>query len=804
MVKKWPTILIAITIVIAAGIFYYYQSKNREPVESALPFLRVEGKDIVTESGKQITLKGINFGSWLLWEGCALGILNCEDYPEYKLRAELESRIDKGKVDQFFNSFSENFIREDDFLRVKELGLNFVRLGFHYRYVQAYELTALDQAVQWAKENGIYVILNMHAAPGAQAPAYFADSDGNAYLWENEADQEQYFELWEVLAERYKNEPTIAGYEILNEPEAEDGTQVADLYQNTIERIRNIDGRHIAFLDGNHYASDFSIFKPPLTKNAVYVFHTYVSKLEELQQLVKEKEYLDFQKQYQTPIMCNEFDEYGFTNFFEKNDIHWAPWTYKSLNEAGPFYSASQDNVWRKWITGFHLDDTSKRNFRDSLLETIKNSPLPDSAKKELADNLGSLKRTAFELGNKFPDQYGELKKVADKYQELIKIKDKLWLDDFAESLNTMPDSEYQSLMESLRTEYWTNQENDSAIDQALLLENKTNLICRLMGQGKTQDNTGDIWEGDLGASFIYDSKLHLITGDTGSGANFAPNAMATTSDTNAADCLDLSWSTNEQGGPTPPFPLIEPDSTVPSGAISINGTIYVFMMDVTDWTHPAKARSLLVKSENGSQSFFQVWENEVDRKFVNIAPVIGNHPLEQNKQAVYLVASGQYRQSPVYLAYAELDEIENESAYHYFTGTSGGVAQWNENQAEAVPIINDVKVGELSVQWNRYLNQWLIAYFDYDKQPANLYFRSADNLWEAWSEEKLVFSGSERYDWYQSQTTRIGTQNPWGTPYGGYLLPDNYNDSRKTYFVLSLWNPYSIFLMEANLDSIF
>jgi len=63
-----------------------------------------------------------------------------------------------------------------------------------------------------------------------------------------------------------------------------------------------------------------------------------------------------------------------------------------------------------------------------------------------------------------------------------------------------------------------------------------------------------------------------------------------------------------------------------------------------------------------------------------------------------------------------------------------------------------------------------------------------------------LVFSGSEKYDWYKTEQTRKGPVD-WGGPYGGYLLPES---GRIAYFTLSLWIPYSIFLMEADLQEIF
>lgn len=329
--------------------------------------------------------------------------------------------------------------------------------------------------------------------------------------------------------------------------------------------------------------------------------------------------------------------------------------------------------------------------------------------------------------------------------------------------------------------------------------DDHTSMICRLMGKAKTETIDGNIWEGDLGISFNHNQQLYILTGDTGTGDTFAPNAMAYSNDTDASDCLDFNWSTKPNGAPQNFFPFIDPDSTVPGGAISHNGTMYVFMMDVLRWDDPVMARSLLIKSDDDGKNFSLVWKDERDSKFINISPVLAEHPSIPNQQVVYLIASGKYRESPVYLAYAEVEDIEDKSKYHYYTGLENGLPQWSNQENRAVPVVNKVKVGELSVQWNSYLNQWLLAFFDYNSK--NMYFRTADNLWGEWSGPKLVISGSVKYDWYGTRTNRLGQEIDWSKPYAPYLLPDEYNQDEKVYYIMSLWVPYSIFLMETDLS---
>lgn len=442
-------------------------NSNQSDKEENLTFLQTSGQNIVDENDNVIFLKGVNFGSWLLWEGCALGILDCASWPEYKLRQQMEAKMPKEKVDLFFNAILNNFIQKEDFIEAKKLGLNFIRLGFHHRYVQE-NPTILDQAVGWAKEAGIYVILNMHAAPGAQAPAYFADSDGVAHLWASPQFQEEFINDWKILANRYKDEPTVAGYEILNEPDAVNGNQVTDLYQRAIATIRQTDNRHIIFLDGNHYAGDFSIFPKPLAENTVYVFHDYITTLAGLQNDINRNGYQDFQKKFNVPLMCNEFDDhyfYPFTDYFNVNNINWAPWQYKSLNNNPPFFGATADNRWRLWIEEINSknnqDLLSKKSIANELINLTNNSQLSSTAKADLLaiiNNFDNSKNQFNSLIVKYPNDSQELKRLKSEYDKLISNNNIIAANNFTDAVAQLSDQQIEDLAKSLQTQYFTNQ----------------------------------------------------------------------------------------------------------------------------------------------------------------------------------------------------------------------------------------------------------------------------------------------------------------------------------------------------------
>ena len=349
-----------------------------------------------------------------------------------------------------------DFITEDDFRNASDAGLDYVRLPFHHRYVTENGETELDRAIQWASEHGIYVILDMHAAPGCQNSDYHSDSDGTAGLWDGPEHQAEFIHLWEILAIRYKDEPAIAGYELLNEPVAPDGAMLTDLYRRTISAVREIDDRHIIFLDGNDYASDFSAFEPPLADNTVYVLHTYAG-VDEAQR--QARQYLDFRDRCDVPVMCNEFGEYGLTGVFGGEELHPAWWSYKMVR-AGPdvpYLYMPRDNPWNLWLKEV---SGTRRAYQAKLqadsLEVIDLSAVSPLLKQALSDMIAATgrldKKEVIRLARSHPDDGPELEGV---YLEVRGINIAAEADAMAQSLGSMSPGELENLAWSLGSGNW-------------------------------------------------------------------------------------------------------------------------------------------------------------------------------------------------------------------------------------------------------------------------------------------------------------------------------------------------------------
>lgn len=248
-----------------------------------LSWLHTEGKYIVNEAGEKVFLRGVCFGGWLNMENFISG------YPgsESSVREAIRSELGEERYEAFFRSFLDYFITESDLKFLKEMGATVVRVPFNYRHFEddmkpgqfkESGFYYLDRVVEWGKKHGIYVILDLHAAPGWQSDGWHCDnSTGVATLWQHADFQNRVAELWKFIADHYKDEPWVAGYNVLNEPQAPSMDILNRCYRQWTEAIRKIDSRHLIFLEGNNFSVDFEGLDEPFADNLVYSSHNYMS-----------------------------------------------------------------------------------------------------------------------------------------------------------------------------------------------------------------------------------------------------------------------------------------------------------------------------------------------------------------------------------------------------------------------------------------------------------------------------------------------------------------------------------------------
>lgn len=348
-------------------------------------FLRVKGTQIVNQKGENVLLRGIGLGGWMLQEGYMLRV-NGEGQ-QHKIRAGIERLIGPERTQQFYDAWLDNHTTKADIDSMKAWGFNSVRLPMHFNLYtlpvdkepvagqntwleKGFAMT--DSLLSWCKANNMYLILDLHAAPGGQGnDLNISDRDGSKpSLWESEPDRLKTVALWKKLAERYHDEPYIGAYDILNEPnygfedpendknglKEQNNVPLKQLMQDITKAIREVDGRHIIIIEGNGWGNNYNGILPPWDRNMVLSFHKYWN----LNDTKSIQHILDFRQKYNVPVWLGETGENSnvwFTEairLLEKNNIGWSWWPLKKLGANNPLEIRSNEKYMRviNYISG--------------------------------------------------------------------------------------------------------------------------------------------------------------------------------------------------------------------------------------------------------------------------------------------------------------------------------------------------------------------------------------------------------------------------------------------------------------------
>jgi aryl-phospho-beta-D-glucosidase BglC (GH1 family) len=212
-------------------------------------------------------------------------------------------------------------------------------------------------------------------------------------LFENPESQELTVQIWQKLAERYRDEAMVIGYDLLNEPIATyfDTTYFNPLlepvYEKIVAGIRKVDPNHLIFLGGAQWNNNFKVFGPPFDNKLVYTFHKYW--MEVKQEAIQE--YVDFSNKYHVPVWMGESgenkDEWitAYRTLLEKNGIGWCFWPYKKLDATSCVVSI---NKYPEWDAIIHFANQPRTNFEDIR----KNRPSETTIDAALAKYLENIK----------------------------------------------------------------------------------------------------------------------------------------------------------------------------------------------------------------------------------------------------------------------------------------------------------------------------------------------------------------------------------------------------------------------------
>jgi len=355
---------------------------------SAQSFLKADGKKIVDESGKNVLLRGMGLGGWMIQEGYMLHVN--KDSRQYRIRERLEELMGAAETKEFYDTWLANNTRKIDIDSMRRWGFNSVRLPMHYNLYtlpiekepvagqntwidKGFKMT--DDLLAWCKANHMYLILDLHATPGGQGNDLNI-SDRNTdvpSLWDSEANKQKMIALWRKLADRYKNEPNIAGYDIINEPnwgfddpandknglKEKTNAPLRKLMVDITAAIRGVDKKHIIIIEGNGWGNNYNGILPTWDKNMVLSFHKYwnFNDQKSVEHIIKTRD------QYNVPAWIGETGENSNVwlteeiRLLEKNNLGWALWPLKKMGNNNPIEIPSNlnyDDVTNYLNTGKH------------------------------------------------------------------------------------------------------------------------------------------------------------------------------------------------------------------------------------------------------------------------------------------------------------------------------------------------------------------------------------------------------------------------------------------------------------------
>lgn len=338
-------------------------------------FLKASGTKIIDGQGQNVLLRGIGLGGWMLQEGYMLKIN--KEAQQYRIRERIADLMGPKQTQEFYDAWLANHMRKIDVDSMKRWGFNSIRLPMHYNlYTLPVDqepvagkntwletgFTLTDSLLNWCKANKMYLILDLHAAPGGQGnDLNIADRDpSKPYLWDSEANQEKTIALWRKLAERYKNESYIGAYDIINEPnygfsnpeEDKNGTKekinapLRKLMVDITKAIREVDQQHLIIIEGNGWGNNYNGIFPLWDKNMALSFHKYWNYNDQasIAHIIKARD------EQNVPVWLGETGENSnvwFTDaihLLEKNNIGWSWWPLKKMGVNNPMEIKSNPN----------------------------------------------------------------------------------------------------------------------------------------------------------------------------------------------------------------------------------------------------------------------------------------------------------------------------------------------------------------------------------------------------------------------------------------------------------------------------
>ena len=347
------------------------------PPQEELTFLKAEGADVKNENGEKVYLRGVNLGGLFVTEHWMTGFQYTTPSNDFRSLTEtFIKRFGEEKTKELWAEYRANWWTEDDLKKCAAMGINVIRLPFTYMNVdfdalkveeeedengekvvveykyagQNYDFSDIDAFVERAAEYGIYTILDLHGAYGSHN-----GQDHSGQIIKNAADVKFFYDdklqqltadLWTALSEHYKDNPNVAGYDILNEPGEKAGLTSERhfmVFDKLYKAIRATGDEHIVIFESCWDGKDLPQPAEYGWENCMYSFHHYTSNSD-----TSDKGFLDHSQSWNekvegitkqnfgVPIYMGEFTNYTseskwdyVLDYLNRLNWHWTSWTYK-------------------------------------------------------------------------------------------------------------------------------------------------------------------------------------------------------------------------------------------------------------------------------------------------------------------------------------------------------------------------------------------------------------------------------------------------------------------------------------------
>lgn len=388
-------IMTAVTVAtILAGCF----ADEKEPEAPNVDYmaLHTDGRELKNANDEVVFLKGVNVGGLFIQENwmCPTNMDALERADEVTLRQTLVKRFGYERAETLLKAYRDAWWTESDFDNVKNAGLNLIRLPFGYFDIEDENgdytrFETLDWFVEECAKREIYLILDLHGAYGSQNAKDHSGDISGAMLFEEEENIQKTAELWGTIAGRYKGNPVIAGFDIINEPEGQEGCTTVkhwNAFNDIYKAIREEDPDRIVIMESVWETKNLP---PPIFykwENVIYSYHNYCwhdYDNAEVQNAFTAGKIKDYNATYDVPLFVGEFTlfssreawEYGLREY-EANGVNYCVWTYKVYAPNGSTWGLyvgsgdgevdpvndSYDEILRKWSSNVTSEDTYKFN----------------------------------------------------------------------------------------------------------------------------------------------------------------------------------------------------------------------------------------------------------------------------------------------------------------------------------------------------------------------------------------------------------------------------------------------------------